>query len=64
MLRDCLYELGMVPCHQSVFIHPGECRGAVREVAAALNLEKRILFFETDSVDGERDLKKFFPKKL
>lgn len=60
MLRECLHAIGLVPIQQSVFAHKADCRAAVGAIAASLNLEKRIFFCETYSVDGPRDLDDFF----
>jgi len=64
LLREGLIALGFHPIQQSVFVHPGECRIIVEELASALGLEREVVYVEAELPSRDAELRcRFFKKR-
>lgn len=60
VVRRHLKELGFVGIQKSVWVCPWPCRGYIQAVRDRMELQRGILFFETDHLEAEEQLMAYF----
>lgn len=60
IVRAHLKQLGFVGIQQSVWVTPWPCRQEIRAIRSTLDLNPGLLFFETDTIEGDDQLKRWF----
>lgn len=59
-LREHLLRLGFYEMHQSLFIHPFECRNEIEYIVELYDARKYVRFILATDIDNELHIKKFF----
>ncbi len=59
-IREKLRDLGFYHLQKSCFVYPFECRDEIDFVSEFFNISEHVNYVVAESLDGEKELKRFF----